>query len=267
MGKLYIIPNAACITESLALAEKYDAHFEYNDFYLPGVLDDEKRVNELIAFYASLPGDRSKNTLHGAFFDVTIHSADPEIKAVSDKRIRQSMEIARRLGVGAVIFHTNLIANFKNNFYIDTWVKENAAYWRALSADYPGVSIYIENMFDEDFRPITALMEALSDVKDVSACFDYAHAALFGSDMEAWLRALLPYAAHLHINDNDGVADLHYALGKGVMDYDLLNREIARLGARPTVLLEMTDVSAQELSIEYLRENGIYPFERRAEKW
>ena len=266
MGKLYIIPNAAHIAESLALAEKYGAHFEYNDFYLPDVLDDEARVDELIEFYTSLPGDRSKNTVHGAFFDVNVHSADSGIRAVSDKRVRQSMEIARRLGVGAVIFHTNLIANFKNKFYIDGWVKGNEAYWRSLSADYPDVNIYIENMFDEDFEPMVALMDALSDVKSISACFDYAHAAVFGSDTEAWVKALLPYTAHLHINDNDGVSDLHYAVGKGVLDYGPLNRGIAQLGTKPSVLLEMTDVRAQEHSIEYLRENEIYPFERSAKE-
>ena len=263
MRKLYIIPNASHIEKSIELAERYGAGFEYNDFYLPDVLDNSARVDELIDFYKSLPGDRSENTLHGAFFDVTVHSSDREIRAISDKRVRQSMDIARRLGVRAVIFHTNLISNFKNRAYVDSWVIKNAAYWRALSADYPDISIYIENMFDQDPEPMVALMRELEDVPGVSACLDFAHASAFGKDAEKWVRALLPYVSHLHLNDNDGISDLHLALGAGKLDYAPLCRALSESGARPSVLIETSDISAQARSIEYMQKNHIYPFEKR----
>ena len=263
MRKLYIIPNASHIEKSIELAERYGAGFEYNDFYLPDVLDNSARVDELIDFYKSLPGNRSENTLHGAFFDVTVHSSDREIRAISDKRVRQSMDIARRLGVRAVIFHTNLIANFKNRAYVDSWVIKNAAYWRALAADYPDISIYIENMFDQDPEPMVALMRELEDVPGVSACLDFAHASAFGKDAEKWVRALLPYVSHLHLNDNDGISDLHLALGAGKLDYAPLCRALSESGARPSVLIETSDISAQARSIEYMQKNHIYPFEKR----
>lgn len=265
MERLYIIPNISHIEDSLELAQRYGACFEYNDFYLPDVLDNSVKVDELIDFYTSLPGDRTQNTLHGAFLDVAVHSSDREIKAVSDRRVRQSMEIACRLGVRAVIFHTNLIANFKNKRYVDGWICENAKYWRTLAADYPNVLIYIENMFDEDPEPMVELMLALQDVPNVSACLDYAHASVFGNGIEGWVNALLPYASHLHVNDNDGVADLHLAIGEGVLDYTPLNRGIEKSGMRPNVLIEMSDPSAQARSIEYLQKNHIYPFEKRKE--
>ena len=262
MSKLYIIPDANHIEESLALAKQYDAHFEYNDFYLPDVYDDAARVDALIDLYTALPRDRSLDTLHGAFLDVTVHSADAEIRAVSDKRIRQSMEIAKRLGVCAVIFHTNLIPNFKTQSYIDGWVSKNAAYWRTLSAEYPDVKIYIENMFDIDPTPMKALMESLSEVSGVRACFDFAHAAVFGKDVSAWTGALLPHTAHIHINDNDGIADLHLPLGEGVLDITPLDRAICESGAQPGILIEMSGVEAQKKSILYLKQNGIYPFRK-----
>ena len=55
MRKLYVIPNASRIERSIELAERYGAGFEYNDFYLPDVLDNSARVDELIDFYKSLP--------------------------------------------------------------------------------------------------------------------------------------------------------------------------------------------------------------------
>jgi len=106
-------------------------------------------------------------------------------------------------------------------------------------------------------------MRELGDVSGVSACLDYAHASAFGKDAERWVRALLPYISHLHLNDNDGVADLHLAIGDGNLDYDPLNRALEKSDARPSVLIEMSDVSAQARSIEYLQRNHIYPFEKR----
>ena len=229
---------------------------------MPDIYDDDARVDALIDLYTALPRDRSLDTLHGAFLDVTVHSADREIRAISDKRIRQSMEIGRRLGVCAVIFHTNLIANFKTQSYIDGWVSKNAAYWRALSAEYPDMKIYIENMFDSDPAPMKALMEALSDLPGVQACFDFAHAAVFSKDVQAWMEAILPYAAHVHINDNDGIADLHLAIGDGVLDISLLDRALAQSGACPGILIEASGAATQERSIQYLKQNGFYPFRK-----
>ena len=77
------------------------------------------------------------------------------------------------------------------------------------------------------------------------------------------MRALLPYVSHLHLNDNDGISDLHLALGAGKLDYAPLCRALSESGARPSVLIETSDISAQARSIEYMQKNHIYPFEKR----
>lgn len=263
MGKLYIIPERSNIDASLKLADEYGAHFEYNDFYSPEVLDDKQKINELIGFYRALPDDKSKNSLHGAFFDVTIHSSDKLIREISDKRIRQSMEIGSELGVSKVIFHTNIIPNFRSAFYIDAWVERNAEYWSALSADYPGISICIENMFDADPEPIVRLMEALKKAKDVSLCFDYAHATVFGNDPERWLALLLPFSTHIHLNDNDGYTDSHMAIGNGAIDFLLFDKHVRAIGNQPTVLIETSSADSQQISLKYLKKHNIYPFDWR----
>ena len=263
MDRLYIIPDRNNIEASLEISEKYGAHFEYNDFFMPGIMDDDNAVSELISFYKELKRSRSKDTLHGAFFDIAVHSQDALIRSVSDKRIRKSMDIASELGVCGVIFHTNIIPNFKDGFYVDGWVTQNAAYWRALASDYPSINIYIENMFDIDPSPIARLMHELDGVPNISLCFDYAHASVFGSQTEIWLTSLLPYASHLHFNDNDGVCDSHLAIGEGVLDYSLIDRAIRSLGITPSVLIETRTPLSQISSIEYLKKNGFYPFENR----
>ena len=59
------------------------------------------------------------------------------------------MDIAMRLSVRAVIFHTNHIADFRLESYREGWLKKSGAYWRRLLAEYPALTVYLENMFDE----------------------------------------------------------------------------------------------------------------------
>ena len=76
--RLYeIIPDSSNIRRSLDLAEKYGAVFEYNDFMLPGYLDDRAECRRKLIFYKSLGRDCSNDTLHGAFIDISVHSEIP----------------------------------------------------------------------------------------------------------------------------------------------------------------------------------------------
>ena len=128
MRRISIIPQRDNMEESLRLSKEYNTNFEYNDFFLPFVLDDEEKKKELIDFYKSIDRDRSEDTMHGAFLDVTLHSTDDRIREVSELRVRQSMEIAKELGIRGVVFHTNMIANFKDAVYMKKWVDTNAAF-------------------------------------------------------------------------------------------------------------------------------------------
>ena len=91
MGQLYMIPDRNRMEESLELAKDYHAAFEYNDFFPPVVLDDKKKIQELIAYYCRQPHDRTKDTMHGAFLDITIHSEDALIRQASEHRDRKSV--------------------------------------------------------------------------------------------------------------------------------------------------------------------------------
>ena len=80
-----IIPDFNRREESKKLAEEYHAGFEYNDFFLPGVYEDEAEIKRRIAGYKALGRDRSNDTVHGAFLDVVISSDDAHIAEYSKK--------------------------------------------------------------------------------------------------------------------------------------------------------------------------------------
>lgn len=262
MKALYCIPKLDQINKYLEFAETYNAGFEYNDFFIPAVLDNEEQVNKLINSYLEIDRDRSEDTLHGVFLDICVHSADSLIYKASDYRIHQSMDIATKLGLKAVIFHTNQIPNFKLQSYLDGWVDLNEKYWRNLLKEYPNLEVYIENMFDLDSGLLRQLAERMNDEPRFGVCFDFAHAFISDEAIKDWCSSLGPYIKHLHINDNNGIEDTHNPVGLVDIPWNVYSDYINSLepSAKPTVLIEVRGFDDLEASVEYMKKHKMYPF-------
>lgn len=264
MKKLYCIPRPEQIDQYLDFSKRYHAGFEYNDFFLPSVLDDEEKVQSLLDFYCALPRDRSEDTLHGVFLDICVNSDDPLIVRVSDYRIHQSMNIARALGVKAVIFHTNHIPNFRLESYRKSWLERNCSYWRTLLSEYPDLEIYLENMFDEEPELLRLLAEELKEEPRFGVCLDFAHAFLSHTPLEEWGASLKPYVTHLHLNDNNKDMDTHHPIGTGALPWDVYRDFIAGIPVekRPSVLIEVRGYDDLAASVGYLEQEHLYPFSK-----
>ena len=259
--QLYCIPSLKELSKYEQFAKEYNAAFEYNDFFLPAVLDNEEKKKEIMARYMHLERDRSKDTLHGAFLDICINSNDASIFAVSDLRIHQCMDIAAKMGIKAVIFHTNYIVNFKLQSYLDDWIDRNEAYWKKILKEYPNQSVYLENMFDDTPQLLTALAERMVEEPRFAVCLDTAHAFISGSSLDSWFQSMAPYVAHLHLNDNNKHEDLHRPVGMGAFPWDEFQRWVSSLERKPSVLLEVRTYDELQKSVEYMKEHKIYPFD------
>lgn len=256
MSKFLIIPQLKNIDESLKLAEKYGFGFEFNDFFFPDVLDDKERVNKIASEYRSykLP---QLLTCHGDFFDVLIFSEDKLIRNISEMRVRQSIEAALEIGAEAVVFHTNHNPFFTALTYVNNWLNCNINFWSGILAEYPRINIYIENMCDSSPDMLAALSEKLCSFPNFGVCFDYAHASVFGSDIENWVTALAPYVKHMHINDNDLKSDLHLAVGDGKIDWNRFKEHYFKYFSNASVLIETSSLDNQRRSAEFLSEIGV----------
>ena len=264
MKNLYCIPKLDQINNYLDFSRKYNAGFEYNDFFLPAILDDSKRVQDLIHAYTALDRDRSEDTLHGVFLDICVNSDDSRIFAASDLRIHQSMDIAMQLGVKAVVFHTNHIPNFRLKNYQESWLLRNCTYWKTLLAEYPALTIYLENMFDEEPDLLCKLAKAMESEPRFGVCFDFAHAYISHTPLAEWSEALHPYTRHLHINDNDKLEDTHNPVGKGTLPWEDYAAFLSHIhnSQKPTVLIEVRTYKDLMASVSYMKEHHLYPFER-----
>ena len=252
---LECIPEYGKAEEWGELSEKYGLSFEYNEFFNPAVLEDDNKIDEIVGIYNSLGRDRSNDTLHGAFLDITVSSSDPMIRNASDYRVRQSLDIASRLKVKGVVFHTNYLTDFKSIPYRDSWVEINTKYWDMMCLEHKHLNIYLENMFDDTPELLSRVAQNLSDTENFGVCLDIAHAFLSRVPIEEWVSSLSAHIRHIHINDNDGLQDLHMAVGAGKIDWNVLkNPEL--FTASPSVLIEVSGKDKLKKSCSYLQNAG-----------
>ncbi len=255
--RYHIIPKLNQLNKYLELSKKYNLGFEYNEFFIPSILDNEEELNKIIDEYKKL--NRSNDTLHGVFFDISLDSQDEKIRKISYERVKKSLDIASTLKCKGVIFHTNYITWMKDQPYQDRWVDLNAKAYLELIEEYKDLEIYVENMFDLEPYLLRKLMDKINHPR-IGVCLDIAHASISKIEIKEWFRVLKPYIKHLHINDNDKVIDSHIELGKGIIDYKEAYKYIKELDNKTTILIEISDYDKTLNSINYLKDGGFDDF-------
>lgn len=264
MKNIYLIPDRHNLEQSLQMKKEYGNAWEYNDFFMPEVLSDVKKQMEIINCYAAVHSDFSEDTMHGAFLDVTLHSDDPMVREASVLRVYQSMDIAREMGLKGVVFHTGRLPGYQSELYLNNWRQRNVFFLKNMLEQYPNQDIYLENMFDYEPDIVAELAEELSVYHNFGICLDYAHIGLFGTSVDDWLDKLAPYIKHLHINDNDDIRDSHLAVGSGKTDWQAYQKQMQKYQVDATVLIEVNGFDKQKNSLNYMKQNYIWPFSGEA---
>ena len=252
-----IIPNAGELDRYAELAEKNSLGFEYNDFFMPDLLDDQEELKRRIALYKGLNRPKGTDTLHGAFFDIVPFSWDSGIRRHSLYRMQQSMEIACELGCRGVVFHTGLAAGLvSDDRYRANWLEVMEKTMRMLLAESGSeIEIYCENVFDEKSPlELRDLAYALSDEERFGICLDVAHLMLSKEKPERWFQELAPYVRHFHLNDNHLERDEHLVMGGGSIDWEFVFKLISGYGLqKSSMLLEMNGMDKIQKSLEYIK--------------
>ena len=250
--KYSIIPLIDSFSETEEILREFGANLEYNDFFSPDIYDNDEEIERLISFYKSISRDRSGDTLHGAFIGLDISSADIVLRERSRALFRKSMQIAKRLGVKGVVFHTGLLGGLNLRSFADRWLEKSKGFLRELAGEFPDTEIYIENTFEQEPYVFEKLAKELADVKNFGLCIDYAHASLTKVPASEWIETLAPYIRHIHVNDNDLQNDLHLAVGDGKIDFARFKFLLAKYCPDVSVLVEVGSTDKARRSIEYL---------------
>lgn len=255
MKQILVIPDRTQIEKHKELAEQFGLGFEYNDFYIPAVLDDKQTLTAIVEEYKKqkLP---AYTTSHGAFLDVIPFSPDSRIREIAALRIEQSIMASKRVGAEAVVFHTAYNPSLRSEKYVSSWLETNTVFWSSVLEKHPDIKIYLENTFEATPDILERLSENLSSHTNYGVCLDYAHAFLTGTAPEIWVQRLGRFVRHIHINDNDGFSDLHQAWGDGVIDRNGFYECYEKYMKGASVLVEVTSLEKQIKSLEVLRRDG-----------
>ena len=246
-----IIPDFEQREAYAELATQFDAGFEYNDFFIPQVYENESEVKRRIEGYKALNRDRGKDTLHGAFLDVVVSSSDKHIAEYSKNRLRQSMEIAQLLSVKGVVFHSGLVHGVTGDGYLKNWAEQQEEFYRELCAEHPNLMVYMENTQETKPELLLPLFERMRNCSNFKFCLDYAHAVISGTPVKRWIDVFEAYIGHMHINDNDLRYDLHQVPGEGRIDWKQF-KHLSEKCKKASVLVELSGLERQKKSLTYL---------------
>ena len=72
-----------------------------------------------------------------------------------------------------------------------------AVFMRKMGEEYPGIHIFVENIFDFDPDMICQLAKQMEGEPYFGICLDYAHATISRVGAPQWFEKLKPYIKHI----------------------------------------------------------------------
>ena len=193
-------------------------------------------------------------SMHGAFYDLYHTSVDPLICDVARQRFIQSVDIASRLDINRVVFHSSYRKLFDGSAMVEHFLEKAISFWKDFEQYIPeGMKIYLENIEDDDPEVFVQIFKGVNSPK-IRCCFDVGHAYMSHSvSLNRWIDVLCDYIGHVHIHDNSGKNDDHLPLGQGSIPIaGAINKLLHTVGEYVPFVLECD----MEASVTWLRNTG-----------
>ena len=190
--------------------------------------------------------------LHGPFNELFPCAIDPLARELAAKRYRQAMGLCRRYGSEKLVLH----GGYNPRLYYPVWyTAESVKFWREFLHEDPGVTVCLENVFEETPEMLLEIVGGIND-SHLRICLDVGHVNAYSAvSAEKWVTMLAPFIAHFHIHDNSGAADTHSVPGEGSMPLKQLLHLAGELCPEATFTMEVTEAEKTAL---WLREKGFF---------
>lgn len=240
---------------------------ELQSFHDAAVLDGDwtPQVDRALAL---LDGYTGRLGIHGPFMGLNIASSDPAVQAIVARRLDQGLDVCERINATQMVIHSPYTpwdhANMDNFARGRERIVEcsHASIGAAVSrAANQGVTLVMENIQDVDPMERRRLVDtfaspALKLSVDVghANCLHHAEGA---PPADYFIAAAGDQLDHVHLQDTDGYADRHWALGEGTIRWAAVLRAIDASPARPRVVLELRDKAGIPASMQFLRDLGL----------
>lgn len=154
--------------------------------------------------------------LHAPFYyHVQLRDKDENVRNESILEHKKWIDICSEQGINKLVLHLNRLTQdeYVNDILVDSLTEINDY------AKQKGVIVAIENIGrPDDFEMI------FDKIKDLHFCFDSSHASLEGDTKGRILNKYIDRLVCTHFSDNDGVKDRHWILGKGIIDFNSMEK-------------------------------------------
>lgn len=215
-----------------------------------------------------LDGHQGRLGIHGPFWGFSISAADVDIREVVKKRLLQGLEVCEALGGTQMVLHSPYSTWDYNN--LDLYANARARKIEVCHltmkdavrrAEDIGCEIVIENIEDKDPHARIELAESFGS-SSVKISIDtghahYAHGVTGAPPVDYYVKAAGNALRHVHLQDADGYADRHWALGEGTINWHSVFGALSNLDSDPRLIIELRDHSELPASIANMAALGL----------
>ncbi|MCO6187754.1 sugar phosphate isomerase/epimerase [Rhizobium sp. L1K21] len=244
-----------------------DRDIELQSFHLAEVLDGDWKS---IADEANrlLDGHKGRIGIHGPFWGFSVHSLDPEIRRIVEKRMMQGLDVCEAVNSDQMVIHSPYSTWDYNNM-------ENVAGTRqkildlthdtldavVRRAEEQGVTLVIENIQDINPADRRILAESFNSSR-VKLSVDtghahYAHGSTGAPPVDYFIQDAGAMLEHVHLQDADGYADRHWSIGEGNILWHSVFRAVSKLEQKPRLVLELRDKNKVPDSMKFISDQGL----------
>jgi len=193
-------------------------------------------------------------TFHAPFMDLAPGGLDSKIKRATRERLEQVLHLAALIKPKVAVFHPGY-DRWRYGEVQDLWIKGSLEMWIPLvkEAEKIGVTLALENVFEEDPETLQRLLEEINSVR-FRFCFDTGHWLLFSKkELEEWMERLGSWISEIHIHDNNGEKDQHLPPGDGKFDFQRLFHILWAQKITPIYTVEVHQESELLRSLETVK--------------
>lgn len=245
---------------------------EIRDFTRAGALTNGRAEGLAERAKAVLKKHKGRIGIHGPFLGFGIDMADPDLRAVVQARLdaglRALIGILAGRGGGHMVLHSpyttwswyNRGTEHDDSAGIVERTHATLAPAVQKAADH-GITLVLENCEDKDPAERVALAASFASPA-VRVSLDtghahYAHAATGGPPVDAFVRAAGASLTHVHLQDAEGFADRHWAIGRGTIAWHAVFAALRELPEMPRLMLEMARPEDIMVSARWLQDQGL----------
>lgn len=215
-----------------------------------------------------LDGYTGRLGIHGPFWGFTLHSMDPDVRTVVQKRLMQGLDVCAAIGATQMVVHSpfstwdynnlDMMAGQRDRLFTNTHLTLDPIVGRA---EEQGVTLVMENIEDIEPNDRKLLCQSFASPA-LKLSIDTGHAEIARGNTGAppvdyFVRSADDMLDHIHLQDADGYADRHWAIGEGTILWPSVFRAIGELTVKPRLILELRDKAGIPASMAYLAGKGL----------